>query len=71
MADTLILIPQDDEADRILDEFEEQTGLDPQEGDDDARVYALEGEDHRIEVVQALTDIDEDWSAHVTLGSPA
>jgi hypothetical protein len=71
MADTLILIPQDDEAERILDEFEEQTGLEPDEGDDDARVYPLEGEDHRIEVVQALTDIDEDWAEHVTLGSPA
>jgi hypothetical protein len=31
----------------------------------------LDGEDHRIEVVQALTDIDEDWSEHLTLGSPA
>jgi hypothetical protein len=71
MADTLILIPQDDEAERILDEFEDQTGLQPDQGDDDARVYALEGEDHRVEVVQALTDIDEDWSEHVTLGSPA
>jgi hypothetical protein len=71
MADTLILIPQDDEAQRILDEFEDQTGLEPEEGDDDARVYALEGEDHRIEVVQALTEIDEDWSEHLALGSPA
>jgi hypothetical protein len=71
MADTLILIPQDDEAERILDEFEEQTGLEPEEGEKDARVYPLDGEDHRVEVVQALTDIDEDWSEHVTLGSPA
>ena len=71
MADTLILIPQDDEAERILDEFEEQTGLEPEEGEKDASVYPLDGEDHRVEVVQALTDIDEDWSEHVTLGSPA
>jgi hypothetical protein len=53
------------EADRILDAFEERTGLEPEDTVDDTRVYALEGEDHQVEVVQTLTDIDEHWSEHL------
>jgi hypothetical protein len=71
MADTITLIPQDEEAERILDELEDQTGLEAEEGDDDSRVYAIDGEDHRIEIVQTLNDIDEDWAEHLALGSPA
>jgi hypothetical protein len=71
MADTIILIPQDDEAERILDEFEQQTGLEPADTDGEERVYPLEGDEHRVEIVQTLTEIDEDWSEHVTVGSPA
>jgi hypothetical protein len=70
MADTITLIPQDDEALSILDAFEAQTGLEPETGDDDARVYPLEGDDHRIEVVQTLDTIDEDWPEHLALAAP-
>jgi hypothetical protein len=73
MADTITFLPKDDEGERILDEFEQQTDLAPDESDDDeatARVYSLEGEDHQIEIVQTLTDIDPDWSEHITLGMP-
>jgi hypothetical protein len=72
MADsiTFTLINQPDAA-RILDEFEEQTGLEAEESDEDTRVYPLEGEDHQIAIVQTLTEIDEDWSDHLALQSPA
>ena len=72
MATTLTLIPQDDDGEKILDEFEVRTGLEPEEtGDDDERIYPLEGEDHRIEIVETLDDIDAEWTHHVSLGSPA
>jgi hypothetical protein len=72
MADTITFLPKNDEGERILDEFEQQTDLTPDEGDDEAtaRVYSLEGEDHQIEIVQTLTDIDPDWSEHISLGMP-
>jgi hypothetical protein len=54
------------EAERILDEFEERTGLEPElSDDDDRRVYPLSGDDHQVDVVQTLTDIDEDWAEHL------
>jgi hypothetical protein len=71
MATTHTLIPQDDEGEKILDEFEVRTGLEPEEtGDDDERIYPLEGEDHRIEIVETLDDIDTEWTQHLSLGSP-
>jgi hypothetical protein len=72
MASTITLIPKDDDGERILDEFEERTGLEPEEkGDEDERIYPLEGDDHRIEIVDTLDDIDVDWAKHVGLGMPA
>jgi len=53
------------EADRILDAFEERTGLQPEESADDTRVYPLEGRQHEVDVVQTLTDIDEHWPEHL------
>lgn len=71
MADTISFLPKDDEGQRILDEFEQQTRLTAEAGAAGAaRRYALEGDDHRIEVVQTLTDIDAEWSAHVALEMP-
>jgi hypothetical protein len=71
MASTITLIPQDDEAERILAEFEERTGLEPEISDDDARIYEIEDDEHRIEVVETLDDIHSSWTEHVALGSPA
>lgn len=73
MADTITFLPKDDEGERILDEFEQQTDLEATSGDDDdaARVYALEGDDHQVEIVQTLTDIDPKWSEHIALEMPA
>jgi hypothetical protein len=36
-----------------------------------SRIYPLEGDDHQIEIVQTLTDIDERWADHVTPEAPA
>ena len=71
MADTITLIPQDDAAAPILEQFEQRTGLEADRGDDGTRVYAIEGEDHRIKIVQTLTEIDADWEDHLAFGQPA
>ena len=71
MADTITLIAQDEQAAEIMDAFERETGLVPEDGDDETRVYEIEGADHEIEIVQTLNDIDEDWSEHLSIGPPA
>lgn len=72
MADTITFLPKDDAGERILDEFEQQTDLEASSGgDESARAYALAGEDHRVEIVQTLTDIDPKWSEHIALEMPA
>jgi hypothetical protein len=69
MADQIILTKLDDDADRILDAFEEHTGL---HGDDegDRRRFDVTGGAHDVDVVQTLTDIDEDWTEHVGVADP-
>lgn len=67
---TFVLTNQPD-ADRILDAFEEQTGLESEKPDDQTRVYPLEGDDHRVAVVQTLTEIDEHWPRHLSPQVPA
>ena len=69
MADQIILTKLDEDADHILDAFEEHTGL---HGDDegDRRRFDVAGTGHAVDVVQALTDIDEDWSEHVGVADP-
>lgn len=69
MADQIILTKLDEEADRILDAFEEHTGL---HGDDegDRRRFDVAGGGHQVDVVQTLTDIDEGWPEHVGVADP-
>ena len=69
MADQIILTKLDEEADRILDAFEDQTGL---HGDDegDRRRFDVTGPAHELDVVQTLTDIDEHWPEHLGLKLP-
>jgi hypothetical protein len=69
MADEIILTKLDDDADRIIDQFEAQTGLDGQD-EAERRRFDVSGEDHEIDVVQTLTDIDEDWTEHVGVADP-
>jgi hypothetical protein len=71
MADRLILLSRGDEqrSRQIIDAFQERTGLSAQQEDDRA-VFELSPDDHRIEVVQTLTEIDPEWGQHVALGDP-
>jgi hypothetical protein len=70
VADRIILTKLDDEADDILDRFQEHTGLDDVEDHDDRRIFLIEGEEHGIDVVHVLTAIDEHWPVHVGLQDP-
>jgi hypothetical protein len=65
------IIKNQPDGDRILDAFEEQTGLESEKPDDGSRVYPLEGDDHQVKVVQTLNDIDERWADHITPEAPA
>jgi hypothetical protein len=70
MATSITFITNDtDDAARILDAFEERTGLHAEQPDAQRRVYPLEGEDHSVKVVQTLTEIDADWTDHLTVES--
>jgi hypothetical protein len=70
MADTFTLIAQDEDGERIIGQFAEQTGLEVEE-DGDRRIFDIEGEDHEVPFVQTLDDIDEDWNDHVVIEPPA
>ena len=70
MADTITLVPHDEEGERIVEEFAQRTGLDAEE-DDGRRIFDIEGTDHEIPFVQTLDEIDEDWADHVELEQPA
>jgi|tagenome__1003787_1003787.scaffolds.fasta_scaffold20667534_2 hypothetical protein len=70
MADTITLIPRDEEGSRIVERFAEATGLEA-EAEGDAQVFEVEGTEHEIPIVQTLDDIDPDWPEHVELGEPA
>ncbi len=71
MADQVILqtVGSASDADRILDEFERRTGLQP-EARSDGRHYALHGDEHRTKIVQTLTEIDASWTDHIGLKLP-
>jgi hypothetical protein len=73
MADRLILRPKGDptEAQRIIDAFGTETGLQPQPSAEGGVEFPLGSEDHQIKVVQTLTAIAEDWPEHVELGDPS
>ena len=69
MADEIILTKLDEDADRILDAFEEHTGIHGDDEGDRRRFDTTHGGQH-IDVVQTLTDIDEDWAEHVGVADP-
>jgi hypothetical protein len=70
MADTITLIPTDEEGERIIGAFAERTGLDGEE-DGGRHVFDIEGTEHEIPFVQTLDEIDEDWADHVEIEQPA
>lgn len=71
MADRIILQKLDGsaEAERILDEFEQRTGLQP-DVQADGRSYELHGDDHRTQIVRTLTDIEAKWTDHLGFKLP-
>ncbi len=69
MTDTITFISKDGEADRILDAFEERTGLASDETPE-GRSFEIHGTEHSIKIVQTLNDIDETWPRHIALQSP-
>ena len=70
MASTIVLTRLDDQAEEIVSRFAEETGLTPEESEGEW-VFPIEtAEDHGIEVVQTLTEIDPDWAQHVGVADP-
>jgi hypothetical protein len=71
MADRLILLPHPDDSRSwaIIEAFAERTGLTLERRNGGAE-FPLHERDHEVQVVQTLTDIDAQWSRHVTLGDP-
>jgi hypothetical protein len=71
MADQIVLLTCGDagRARRIIHTFADRTGL---HGTDIAGgvSFAVGADDHRIQVVHVLTDIDPGWSQHLSLGDP-
>jgi len=71
MADELIFLTRGDtRGERILATFAERTGLTLEPIAGGAR-FELDRSDHSVPVVKTLTDIDPDWSRHMSLGDPA
>jgi len=72
MADQIIVqvLEGSDDGERILAEFEQRTGLSA-DVHDDTRYYEIHGDEHRIRLVQTLTDIDARWTDHLALKLPA
>lgn len=71
MADRIVLLTLGDAATarHIIDEFAQRTGLRPQDVDGGA-AFPLEGDDHQVQVVQTLTEIDPQWTDHLMVGDP-
>jgi hypothetical protein len=72
MADQVILEVLDGSVDgeRLLAEFEQRTGLSA-DVRNDVRYYEIHGDEHRIRLVQTLTDIDPGWTDHLAFRLPA
>jgi hypothetical protein len=71
MADQVILqtVGDAERAERILDEFEQRTGLRADVGDE-GRIYDIHDDEHRTRIVQTLTDIDDHWTDHLGFKLP-
>ena len=71
MPDTLTLVKLDasERAERILDGFEERTGL-RGERVPQGRVYELASEEQELEVTEALAAVDPAWTEHVAVEDP-
>lgn len=72
MPDLLVLVKQSEgpRAENIIRRFAERTGLEPEQ-DGGSVTFLLRPEDHQIEVVRTLTEIDPEWAEHLALRDPA
>jgi hypothetical protein len=71
MAQTITLTKIGDDADRIIDRFARETGLEGEDSDEE-RVFEIEDPDeHEVDVTQTLDSIDPDWPDHVGFADPA
>ena len=71
MSETITLTKLDDEAERIIDRFAQETGL---QGEDagNARVFAVRHTGNTgLHVTKMLDEIDPDWPEHVGFQDPA
>jgi hypothetical protein len=66
---TLLNLDRSEQAERILDAFEERTGL-RGERDAQGRIYELASEEQELDVTEALAAIDPGWTDHVALEDP-
>ena len=71
MPETLTLVNLDgsEQAERILDRFEERTGWRGERASQ-GRIYELESEEQELEVTEALAAVDPAWTEHVALEDP-
>ena len=71
MPETLTLVNLDgsEQAERILDGFEERTGWRGERASQ-GRIYELESEEQELEVTEALAAVDPAWAEHVALEDP-
>lgn len=71
MSDRIVLVPHGDgaEAQSIIDAFADRTGLEPDELTEGVE-FLLGPDDHGIEVVATLNEIDPGWTDHLALGDP-
>ena len=71
MSDQLVLVKHSEDArsENIVRRFAERTGL-TAESHDGTVVFPLGPDDHRIDIVQTLTEIDPEWGEHLSLGDP-
>lgn len=71
MADQVIFqtVGDPERAQQILEQFEQRTGL-RSDVRDAGRVYEIHDEEHRTQIVQTLTDIDDRWTDHLGFKLP-
>lgn len=71
MVDHLTLVPLEgsEQAQRIMDRFEQRTGL-RAEPAGDGRIYHVGLEDHETDVIETLNAIDASWPEHLILEDP-
>ncbi len=74
MASTFSLLRSDDgdpaEADRLMAAFADKTGL-PYDQTDEGRVFEIDSPDqHQIDLVATLDEIDGGWPKHLALELP-